>query len=111
MQFVLDKGIYKVARITGPQHNLLGITIGEVHSPMELVEFPMKKGEQRQVDPKSVLSQVRDGLEEVRKELGKEYIVSKVYFVPSDTPSQSVYKLLTMELIRRIESQEGFIEI
>jgi len=36
----------------------------------------------------------RSGLKEVNKSLGTNYQLSKIYFVPSDSASDSVYKLL-----------------
>lgn len=108
MQFIFDNGVYKVARITGPHHNFLGVRLNEVDSKVTVEALPVKNGERVHIEQQDVLAQVVDGLREVNEELGTNYFVSLILFVPSDSPSSSVYKFLTIELIKRIENKGAF---
>jgi hypothetical protein len=109
MQFILDKGVYKVTRITGPEHNFLEIRLADVGQKVDVVQLAAKNGGRRQIDRDDVLAQVCQGLLEANAELGKTYAISQVFLVASDTPSKSVYRYLTVELIRRIDSQVPFL--
>jgi hypothetical protein len=111
MQFILDKDVYKVARITGPEHNLLGIRIVGYSREIDVVQLPIKKGESHRINPDAVLAQVTQGLLEVNAELGMDYSISQILFIPSDSPSISVYRYLTVELIKRIDSQGVFLVV
>jgi len=103
MQFVYDNGFYKVARITGSQYNLLAIRLSTVEQEMEIEPLPVKEGQVARISEQQVLSQVKIGLDRVCKELGKKYFVAKIQFLPSDSPSPSIYEDLTVELIKNID--------
>jgi len=108
MQFILDNGVYKVARITGPEHNFLGIRLGGADDPLDVVSLPVKEGEQLKIEGQEVLRQVEEGLNLVNQELDKQYFISELHFVPSDTESTSVYIFLIQELIKRIDCGGNF---
>lgn len=44
MQFLKDGDVYKVARMTGSQDNILGITFSENEVPVDVVEWVVKQG-------------------------------------------------------------------
>jgi hypothetical protein len=107
MQFVLDDGVYKVARITGSTYNFLGIRISNTEEEIKVVPLN-KSGEVAGIDERDVVRQVRSGLALVNQELSRRYSVSEVQFVTSDTYSPDVYVNLTIELIKRIDSGAQF---
>ena len=109
MQFIYDDGVYKVARVASSQHNFLGISFADSCENVEIVELPLKSGERHAVARDMVLSQVIEGLQQMNDELGTQYYIEKVFFVPSDTPSDLVYKFLTIELIKRVHNKESFV--
>jgi len=109
MQFVLDDGVYKVARITGPTYNFLGIRISNTEEEIKVVPLN-KSGEITRIDERDVIRQVRSGLALVNQELSRRYFISEVQFVTSDTYSPDVYANLTMELIKRIDSGAQFVK-
>lgn len=111
MQFIKDNDLYKVARITGPTHNFLAIRLSETKCVTQVTPLPIKQGDVERLDGEKVLAQVLNGLAEVNQELVKEYFVSEVQFVPSDTESSSVYSFLVSELIKRIDSNSEFIVV
>ncbi|MDQ1920231.1 hypothetical protein [Massilia pseudoviolaceinigra] len=109
MQFIFSGDAYQVARVTGPQHNLLGISLGDGTDAVDVVALPIRAGDAARIDRNDVLAQVMAGLQTVNHTLGKRYAISRILFVPSDTPSPSVYALLTVELIQRIDQQGEFL--
>ncbi|MBN0989898.1 hypothetical protein [Amphritea pacifica] len=111
MQFIKDNDLYKVARITGPTHNFLAIRLSKKKCVPQVIPLPIKQGGVERLDKEKVLAQVLNGLDVVNQELGKEYFVSEIQFVPSDTESSSVYIFLVNELIKRIDSNGEFVVI
>ena len=93
MRFTKKKYIYRIIRLTGSQDNILGVSFGE-DNKMEILEWPIEEGEKIRSSKKEVLEQIISGLESVNQSLGTNYKLSKIYFLPSDRASNSVYKLL-----------------
>jgi hypothetical protein len=107
MQYIYDSDTYKVARISGPTHNLLGLAFGDCENcPLEVVPLK-KKDDDDGIDADDVREQVLSGIQEINEELGVNYKVRKIQFVPSDTSSRTVYKELTKEIVRKIEEGDG----
>lgn len=111
MQFIKENDFFKVARITGPAHNFLAIRLSETKCVTQVTPLTIKQGDVERLDGKKILTQVLNGLDEVNQELGKEYFISEVQFVPSDTYSSSVYGFLVSELIKRIDSNGEFVVV
>jgi hypothetical protein len=111
MQFVKDGDIYKVARITGSQDNILGVSFSEQETAIEVVEWDVKKGAKVRSSSTQVLDQALSGLKLVNDYLGKRYYLSKIYFLPSDSASNSVYEFLIQELIKHFDSGNAFVEV
>jgi hypothetical protein len=110
MQYIFDNGVYKIARITGPQHNLLGIRLSDSECMKKIVPLPIKDNEPTLLESDEVLNQVEAGLIAINKELKRKYYISEIQFVPSDTNSPYVYSSLLKELIKRIDCKGDFIE-
>lgn len=108
MQFVYDNGVYKAVRITGPSHNLLGLRLSEEECDTEVIALPVKSGETTNVSKEDVLNQAIRGVDSASTSVGKTYYVSEIYYLPSDTDSPEVYKLLANELILRIHNNFDF---
>lgn len=109
MQFVYDGQFYKAVKISGPKHNLLSISLGKSE---QTTITALKQGlDYRQlVDEDDVLSQVTSGIEQLNAELGTDYFVEKIQFVPSDTPSQTVYNELVKAIVTRVHEGKEFIK-
>jgi len=109
MQFIFDGEVYKVIRVTGPSHNLLGISFSNSKNSLvetEILQISDNKNET--IFGKDVKEQVLLGLNEINEELDTNYKIKKIQFVISDTPSDIIYKELTKEIIKRIENQDNF---
>jgi len=106
MQFIKEDDLYKVARITGPSHNLLGVRLSDVQCSIKMTPLPMSTGEIEVLDGQKVRSQVLKGLDAVNLELCKHYFISEIQFIPSDTASSSVYIDLIQSLIQWIDAED-----
>lgn len=102
MQFLYDGSFYKAVKISGPKHNLLSLSLGVNCKAPEVVELSSKEKGSQKLDRDEVLSQVVFGLEQVNKELGTNYVVETIQYVPSDSPSKQVYIELTQSIIKKI---------
>ena len=111
MRFIKDNDVYKVARITGTQDNILGVSFTESEANVQVIKWDIKEGSVRKASSEEVLKQVVDGLREINEELGKNYKLSKIYFLPTDSPSNSVYKFLIAEIVKRVDSKGEFVTI
>jgi hypothetical protein len=113
MQFVRLGNSFRVARITGPSHNLLGIELGEGRT---LAEDPSIGVLSLAADgePGVLLSasEVRDavlmGVAEANEELGTIYSVKQIEFVPSDSPPAETYRFLARAIIERLNKGQAF---
>ncbi|CCN72623.1 conserved hypothetical protein [Vibrio nigripulchritudo SFn118] len=104
MIYIRDNNLYKIARITGPTHNFLAIRLSESKCSIKVKALFSRTEEELRIDEESVVAQVLSGLTSTNLELKTEYYVSEIHYVPSDTKSSSVYKFLTIELLRRIDA-------
>lgn len=112
MQFSKKDKIYRIILISGAQDNILGVSFDESNSNrLEIVEWPVEKGDKIRSSKEEVLEQVLSGLESVNKSLNTSYKLSKIYFLPSDKASNSVYNLLICELIHHYHDGKEFKEI
>ncbi len=109
MQFIKDKDFYKVARITGSAHNLLSIRLSKNQCFIKVTPLPIKNDKIKKLEGQEVLAQVLSGLKIANQGLKKEYFLSEIQFVPSDTQPVSVYRKLVQELIKRIDSNGDFV--
>ena len=112
MEFTHKDGIYRIIRITGAQDNILGVSFDESnYNKIEILQWPVEKGYRIQSSKEEVLKQVLSGLESVNKSLDTSYKLSKIYFLPSDRASYSVYRLLIGEWIRHYHAGKEFKEV
>lgn len=110
MQFLYDGDYYKVVKISGPKHNLLGIALGDA-STLDVFPLPIKAGEIARIDEQDLVAQVLSGIDEINNELGCNYSLGKIQYVPSDTPSKSVYRELVQEVLRRAHQGGDFVRL
>ena len=82
----------------------MGISFGE--DDVEVIEWNFNNSHRSRIrtSKEEVLEQVLFGLESVNQSLRTNYKLSKIYFLPSDRASNSVYNLLISKLIRHYHS-------
>lgn len=111
MHFTHNKGLYTVSRITGPTHNFLGIRLSESEAEITVMALPIRLNETINITPEDVMSQAISGLEIANRELGKQYYISEIQYVASDTYSPIAYETLTRILLKRISEDGEFVEV
>jgi len=112
MRFSKTENMYRVSRITGSQDNILGIVFSEnKKETIDLIEWEIKEGANIKATSEQVLEQVLSGLKKANEELGKNYQLSEIHFLPSDSASNSVYEFLIQELVKHYDTGSEFLEI
>ena len=114
MMYTRTNDLYKIARSTGNQSNLLGVSFAEnsdSEKTPETITWDLKNGESIRTSAAEVLSQVISGLKLVNQTLVKNYQLSKIYYVPEDSPKDSVYEFLIIKLIKHYHSDRKFKEV
>lgn len=105
MQFIDRDPLYKIVRITGPHHNLLGLQIAAepVESTPKLEDLNAGPGASVGLDGRAVAIHVMRGVEDACRELHKAYHVEKIQYVGEDTPPVEVYRMLAKRLVQWID--------
>ena len=112
MQFSKLEKMYRVVRITGAQDNILGVVFSEKEGEkINLIEWKTKESATIKTSGEQVLDQVVSGLKKANEELGKNYQLSEIHFLPSDSAKNSVYEFLIQELIKHYDTGSEFREI
>lgn len=112
MQFIFDGNIYKAIKISGPKHNILGLALDDIGRISECKIVALyNKNPEINISASDVMEQVQAGIQEINKQFGVNYAASQIQYVPADTPSQTIYKELTMEILKRIIEKGSFTRI
>lgn len=116
MRFSKTDNIYKIIRITGAQDNILGVAFDARNNSdnnIEIIEwdFPNIDKSRIRTSKEEVVEQVLSGLKSINQSLGTNYKLSKIYFSPFDSGTNSIYKSLICKLIRYYHSGNEFKEV
>ena len=116
MGFFIKDNIYRITRITGSQDNILGVAFDDKNNSdnnIEVIEwdFPNIDKSRIRTSKEEVLEQVISGLRNKNNHLKTNYKLSKIYFSPYDSGSNSVYRLLICRLIDHYHSGGEFQEV
>jgi hypothetical protein len=116
MGFTKKNNICKITRITGNRDNILGISFGNKHSTennIEIIEWNFSNigSNKIRTSKTEVLNQVLSGLNSINQSLGTSYILSKIYYVPVEDGSCSVYQTLIKNLIKHYYEGKEFKEV
>lgn len=115
MRFSKKDNIYKVMRNTGNQSNILGISFADKNSRENTIQvmqwsFPKIDNSIIRTSKEEVLKQVLSGLNSINQDLGTDYQLSKIYYVPSEDGADRIYETFTRMLIRHYHDGNEFIE-
>jgi hypothetical protein len=102
MKVTKDGNVYKVARITGPKHNFLGLTLSGAEVPSLTVErLQVDDGgiHAGTLDEQQLVAAVRGGVTEANQKFGAHFYIAKLQYVATDTPDPSVYSLLAQTIV------------
>ena len=111
MQFIYDGIFYKVARITGPAHNLLSLRFAFGDDQITPVVERLKPVLNGFLNSERVLYEVQAGVNEANQRFGTSYRIASLQFADDDTPPESIYRLLAFSLIERLAKGLTFIAV
>jgi len=101
MQFSKLGNMYRVARMTGSQDNILGVVFCDNKAEkINLIEWQIKEGATINASGEQVLEQVQSGLKKANEALSTSYQLSEIHFLPSDSAANAAYEFLTQALIK-----------
>ena len=111
MMFSKTKNVSKIIRITQKEHNLLGGCFSESDkTTIQLIEIE-RPGDKIQISANQVLEEELSGLKKVNESLGKNYQLSKIYFLSLDSAFDSIYEFLIQKLIRHYDQGNKFKKV
>ena len=99
MRIIKDGDFYKLARITGPTHNMLSVRFG--HSREATIEALTEKFEGG-LSSEEVKKQVLEGVSKANEELKTDYQVKDIQFLRSDSPPEKIYSALAFHLTKKM---------
>jgi hypothetical protein len=103
MQVIEQEGVYKSSRIAGPKHNYLGIAFSRVRSSIEIIarELP-RDSHAKKVVADEVLDVVVQVVKRESEVRGQQIYVTRIEFVPTDTPEIAAYEELATIIARYV---------
>lgn len=105
MQYIKIDDWFKVVRVSGPQHNVLGIKFGmdAILAPDVIVHaIDVEYRSRRCLESGDVLMSVLDGVAEANANLETALVVHQVEFVTSDSPPVTIYRFLARSIVERV---------
>lgn len=106
MQYIFDGVYHKIARITGPQHNFLGIKLSQSPGKITMCDLSTNKCCSSTLE-REIKEQVLEGLNQINTELETKYCVEIIQYVGDDTLCESVYTELIKEIVLRVECNKN----
>jgi hypothetical protein len=107
MRYSLKAGVYRVVRVTGPHHNLLGLSFSEC-APEQVALERLSGDSNGAIDEEELAQAVVSGVARANAAFGANYYVSRIQYVPGDTPAPEIYSDLAQLIVERIASGGAF---
>lgn len=110
MKLIVDDNKFKMAFVSGPRHNFLSLVIESTKLNFEFDLNDLNSdGKDKLHNQQQIKDQILDGLKHINQELSSNYRISSAEYSSADTPSDSVYKILTINIIKEADSN-GFLK-
>ena len=109
MQFIDTAPLYKLIRITGPKHNLLGLWLasGPTEREPEVDAVVLNPNEPARLNAREIVEQVMRGVADACRELHQPYYIDKIQYVTGDTPPVEIYRWLAAQILRRVHAAQS----
>ena len=101
MRYSIKGNSFRVMRITGPAHNLLGLSFSQ-GTPGAVVVEKLASSPERTIDEDQLREAVLSGVDAANASHETNYHVSRIQYVPTDTPDLGIYSLLARRIIERL---------
>src|SRR4029079_9208344 len=104
MQIIRNGNTYRATKISGPRHNLLGLEVkkGDSSDEIVIIDLNRENNGKNLFFHEIVKEQVLTAIAKVNKEYLTNYVPLKIEFLSSDTATATIYKELTIEIIKNI---------
>ena len=107
MRYSINGDFFRVMRVTGPAHNLLGLSFSQ-NAPEAVVLERLAGSSEQTIDEDRLREAVLSGVDEANASLETDYHVSRIQYVPTDTPDLGTYSLLVRWIIERLASGTNY---
>ena len=107
MRYSINGDFFRVMRVTGPAHNLLGLSFSQ-NAPEAVVLERLAGSSEQTIDEDRLREAVLSGVDEANASLETDYHVSRIQYVPTDTPDLGTYSLLARWIIERLASGTNY---
>ncbi len=104
MYFSKDGEFHRVVRVTGPAHNILGLSFSR-RKPEEVAVIKLRDAPAATIDESRLRQAIFSGVTAANAEFGCEYLVDRIQYDPSDTPDLDVYAALARTLVERVHHE------
>lgn len=94
MQVIKNGKYYKASRVTGPAHNFLALSLttnGVQHIRIEPVSLSSDTAPAVRLDSTKVLEKAIEGVSQANAELGTDYHIESMQYVPTDSYDLNAY--------------------
>ena len=85
MRYSINGDFYRVTRVTGPAHNLLGLSFTKV-TPETVGVERLGSPSEHAIDEDQLKRAVLSGVDHANASLQTDFHVSRIHYVPTDTP-------------------------
>lgn len=107
MRYSINGDFFRVMHITGPAHNLLGLSFSQ-GDPGAIVLERLAGSPERTIDEERLMEAVLSGVDAANASLKTNYHVSRIQYVPTDTPDLGTYSLLARRIVERLASGTNY---
>jgi hypothetical protein len=105
--YSINGDYYRIVRITGPTHNLLGLAFsGDALEGVTMER--LAESSERPIDELALQKAVVSGVDAANRIFGTGYCLKRIQYVPTDTPDLETYSVLARLIIERLASGVKF---
>ena len=112
MNYLVDEdGVRIITRITGPEHNVLGLKLSPIPTSDVCIISLKNYDEVDEAQKDLIRQQVSDEIRDFSEKTGEEFYIDTIFFDPSDTYVKNIYAKLTRLILQRIHNNDDFEKI
>jgi hypothetical protein len=111
MQFIHDGVFHKIARTTGPSHNLLGLDFGREGQGEPPTVVVLRTDAPPYLNGDAVVREVMAGINDANQAFGTHFRVAAIQYSQDDTPPESTYRQLAFSLVERLAKNLPFVGV
>ena len=110
MQFVRLGEYFAIARITGPEHNLLQVRFGHKGDAALVCECLPSQETGTALNRDKLVASVLNGVAQANQNFGSSHQVTHILYIATDSKPESTYEQLAYKLVERLAAGGEFQE-